>query len=283
MVNAGSTGYYWTSTLYPFVSSAYIGLTSPGSGYLDRYIGIPIRPVYGEANTNTDYDTPEMVDLGLSVKWASFNLGATDPEEFGDYFAWGDTEPYYEPGYAQSLSPIWRPGKEAGYACSDYKWSVYYEDWESHWDELLTKYSPAPSFGYNGFTDRKTVLDPEDDPAHVHLGGKWRTPTKEEAMELLECKWEGPYWYDSDEYHDVDGWKITGPNGNSIFLPAAGTRIETDFFEPIFADYWTSSLDETDPLYAHELSCDYYVTRKLLLVNGHRGCGFSIRPVYDDK
>ena len=112
--------------------------------------------------------TPVAVDLGLSVKWAWFNLGASLPEEYGDYYAWGETEPYYS-----SLDPLtWKDGKEAGYYWLSYKWCMGSGD-------TMTKYCTESTYtyGYNGFTDGKTVLNLEDDAAHVNLGGKWRMPT----------------------------------------------------------------------------------------------------------
>ena len=72
--------------------------------------------------SGTTYNVFESVDLGLSVRWASMNVGASAPEGRGDYFAWGDPEPYYEAGYSASPSGHWKTGKEAGYAQSDYKW-----------------------------------------------------------------------------------------------------------------------------------------------------------------
>ncbi|MBQ7622884.1 MAG: hypothetical protein IJS66_04025, partial [Bacteroidales bacterium] len=94
----------------------------------------------------------EAVDLGLSVKWASYNVGASKPEEYGDYFAWGETEPK-----------------------ADYSWDTY------KWSSSLNKYNSS---------DGKTVLDPEDDAASVNWGGSWRMPTDAEWTELINyCNW----------------------------------------------------------------------------------------------
>ena len=112
------------------------------------------------------YPVPKMVDLGLSVQWGSFNLGASAPEEYGRYFAWGETE------------------QKKDYSWDTYKWCKY-DAW------TLTKYCPDSGFGFEGFTDKKTVLDPGDDAAHVGLGGKWRMPTEAEYRELLaKCNQE---------------------------------------------------------------------------------------------
>ena len=156
------------------------------------------------------------VDLGLSVKWAFCNVGASAPEEYGDYFAWGETEPYYEPGYAQEYPQThWKDGI-SGYNWSSYKYCVGSND-------NITKYCNNSSYGYNGFKDNKFTLDLEDDAAHVNWGGSWRLPTKTEINELLNstnCTWT------LTSLNGVNGYlvtsKKTGYEGASIFLPAAG-------------------------------------------------------------
>ena len=210
---------------------------------------------------------PEVVDLGLSVKWASFNLGATKPEEYGDYYAWGETEPYYS-----SLDPLtWKPGKETGYDWSSYKWC-------NNGHQALTKYCDDQYSGYNGFTDGKTVLDPEDDAAHVNLGGRWRIPTGQEMDELVkECTWE---W---TSRNGVIGRLVTGPNGNSIFLPAAGFRNYKNFSNvQSWGYYWTSRLASSVDLTCRAFTFNF--DRSTVYRNGKNRCyGISIRPVYDDK
>ena len=191
---------------------------------------------------------PEAVNLGLSVKWASFNLGATKPEEYGDYYAWGETEP------------------KADYSWATYKWCMGSKN-------TLTKYCTRSEYGYNGFTDEKTVLDPEDDAAHVILGGNWRMPTKEEQDELRnKCSWE---W---TQVNGVNGQMVTGPNGNSIFLPAA---CDPSLVYPEYVDsyggYWSCSLYTSDP--------DFESYQILFFPYGtgwsynDRFFGFSVRPV----
>ena len=147
---------------------------------------------------------PEIVDMGLSVKWASFNLGASKPEEIGDFYAWGDPEPYYS-----SLDPIvWKDGKEAGYVWASYKWCMGSS-------ATLTKYNDEEKAGYNGFKDNKTTLDPEDDAAHMTLGGRWRMPTYDELKELyFQCTWTRA------TVNGVKGYLVTSSNGNSIFFPS---------------------------------------------------------------
>lgn len=171
----------------------------------------------------------EAVDLGLpsGLKWASCNLGAAKPEEYGNHYAWGETEPYYS-----SLSPlIWKDGKSSGYSWASYKWCKGTE-------HTLTKYCFDSSYGYNGFIDNKNSLDLEADVAHVTLGGSWRIPTKDNLDELrTQCTWT---W---TTMNGVKGMEVVGPNGNSIFLPANGGYPRPDLSEPGVRDYyWSTSL-----------------------------------------
>ena len=184
------------------------------------------------------------IDLGLSVEWATCNLGATKPHEYGDYYAWGETE-----------------------TKSDYSWSTYKFGTSS--SGPFSKYNTNSSYGT---VDNKTVLDPEDDVAHVKLGGNWRMPTDEEWTELrTHCTWE---WTTKN---GVKGRKVTGPNGNSIFLPAAGDRYDTGLSGVgSFGSYWSSSLNSDEPYYAWYVyvnsgSCDWY--------DYDRCFGRSVRPV----
>lgn len=180
---------------------------------------------------NCDPETPEVgtheyVDLGLSVKWATCNVGATTPEEYGYYFAWGEVEPK-----------------------TTYDWSTY--KYGTNYDQL-TKYCNNSSYGKGGFTDNKTVLDPEDDAAAVNWGGAWRMPTKAEQDELHNnCTWT---W---TTQNGVNGYKVTGPNGNSIFLPAAGLMFEgTLSYAGSDGNYWSSSLHTDHPSNAYGVYFD---------------------------
>ena len=159
----------------------------------------------------------EYVDLGLSVKWATCNVGATKPEEYGDYFAWGEVEPkdYYD-------------------------WSTY--KWCNGSQYSLTKYCDNFYHGYNDFTDYKTTLDLSDDAANYNWGGAWRMPTTEEQQELIDnCTWT---W---TTQNGVRGYKVTskksGYTNKSIFLPAAGCRYESSLHGAgDRVNYWSSSL-----------------------------------------
>ena len=191
---------------------------------------------------------PEAVDLGLSVKWANMNVGADFPEDYGDYFAWGETTT-----------------KET------YDWSTY--KWDNGSGYKLTKYCTD---GYYGIVDNKTVLDKEDDAAAVNWGGAWRMPTKEEQDELCNnCTWT---WTTQD---GVNGYKVTGTNGNSIFLPAAGCRSGSSLHSAgSHGDYWSSSLDTGHASHTDCAYCLYFSSSFVDYWNGSlRFSGHSVRPV----
>ena len=194
----------------------------------------------------------EYVDLGLpsGTLWATCNIGANAPEEYGDYFAWGETEP------------------KDYYHSNTYKWFVE----GSGIDYWITKYCNDSTEGYNGFVDNKMELDPEDDAAYVNWGPSWRMPTKEQQDELREsCTWN---W---TTLNGVNGCQVTGPNGNTIFLPAAGFR-KADLLTSDGTNgyYWSRTLYPYTSFGAYYLRCfpsnigwDY--TR--------RSTGFTVRAV----
>ena len=168
------------------------------------------------------------VDLGLSVKWATCNVGANSPEEYGNYFAWGETKP------------------KAIYNWETYKWC------EGSYD-TQTKYCTSSSYG---IVDNKTILELSDDAANANWGGDWRMPTKAEQDELrTECTWN---WTTKN---GVNGYTVTSKtNGNSIFLPAAGYRYGSALYTAGYSgDYWSSSLgtNYSDIAYYLFFSSDY--------------------------
>lgn len=197
----------------------------------------------------------EYVDLGLpsGLKWATCNVGATAPEGYGLYFAWGETI-----GYGQDASD--------GHM---FNWANY--KWCNGSSSTITKYCTSSSYGA---VDNKTVLDPEDDAASVNWGGSWRMPTEAEADELYtNCTWT---WITQN---GVNGRLVTGPNGNSIFLPAAGCRyggmINTG---GTTGNFWYSSLYTDSPNNACGLSFQSgYVSTTS---GGYRYFGQSVRPVF---
>ena len=188
----------------------------------------------------------EWVDLGLpsGTKWAACNVGATSPEEYGNYYAWGETEPK-----------------------TIYDWSTY--KWCNGSNTTLTKYNTDSDYGT---VDDKTVLDPEDDAARVNWGGAWRMPTFAEWTELCEnCTWT---WTTKN---GVNGYEVKGTNDNSIFLPAAGARYDDDLdFAGSYGDYWSSSLSADDPNDAWYV---YFYSDDVFRSNDYRYYGLSVRPV----
>ena len=194
-------------------------------------------------DTTPDY---EAIDLGLpsGLKWASFNVGATKPEEYGGYYAWGEIEEKKE-----------------------YTWETY--KWCNGSKDSMIKYCADI---YYGVVDNKAFLEPEDDVAHVEWGGNWRMPTKTEQDELRnECTWE---W---TSLKDVNGYKVTGHNGNSIFLPAAGYRNGVDInYRNECGYYWSNSTGNSSNCfaYAFDLGNGYHDW-----ANGNRNFGQTVRPV----
>ncbi len=220
-------------------------------------------------------DIPDAVDLGLSVYWGSFNMGASKPEEPGDYYAWGETETYYEEGSAQSEKAVWKEGKDIdGYWWYSYKWCTCEETY--HTLTSITKYNTDKHYGK---VDNKTVLEAGDDVASAMLGNSWRMPTEAEWDELKNtdnCSWE---WTTLNEVH---GYKVTskkeGYTDKSIFLPAAGYRDRTTFsYLDEKGYYWSSSLN---PNYPKEAYClNFYSTYDLRKSGIDRSYGHSVRPV----
>ena len=181
------------------------------------------------------------VDLGLSVKWATMNVGATTPEGYGDYFAWGETS-----------------------TKDTYNWSTYFDTNDG--GNTFTKYNNEGG---------KTVLDPEDDAAYVNWGDSWRMPTKAEWQELFDsCTWT---W---TTQNGINGYKVTsnkeGYTDRFIFLPAAGSRYGSDIGGVgSYGYYWSSLLRESYSNNAWGLIFDSYHR----YLDRKRCYGLSVRPV----
>lgn len=194
-------------------------------------------------------DNHEYVDLGLpsGTLWATCNVGANSPEQYGDYFAWGETEPkdYYD-------------------------WSTY--KWCNGSYKTLNKYCKSYLYGYKGFVDNKTELDLEDDAAYVNWGLSWRMPTTDQLQELIENSvWR---W---TQRNGVNGQLVTGPNGKSLFLPAAGCLNDSSLNDVDSCGYyWTSTISNGASFGGTRLRFDSeYVDG----ASGQRSYGFPVRPV----
>ena len=186
--------------------------------------------VGGGSQANSSGNGPEYVDLGLpsGLKWATCNLGASSPEELGDYFAWGETSKKSD--YRQSNCLTF------GKSISDFSGDLKY------------------------------------DAARKILGSGWRIPTKSDFQELIDmCKWK---WV---SVNGVNGYKVTGPNGNSIFLPAAGSRDGTTFYRKYSDGYYRSSTPKgTESCYTLNFS-----SGNKQFYTGWRYYGHSVRAVYE--
>ncbi len=198
----------------------------------------------------------EPVDLGLSVKWSAFNLGADSPEGYGAIYAWGET-----------------------LMKSVYRWESY--KWCEGVENTLNKYCTEAQYGT---PDGKTTLEPEDDVAHVKLGSDWRMPTRAEMEELMNlCKWT---WTADYENTGVTGFVVSslveGFEDASIFLPTAGYCGNVG---PQYAgtngSYWTSDLyNPVNPVFVYCLGFDFLGPVE---GSGYRFHGRSVRPVLAQK
>ena len=204
----------------------------------------------------------DYVDLGLSVKWASCNIGASSPSELGEYYSWGEVSPK-----------------------SDYSWMTY-SFWQKSrfWDNrpVLSKYCTHKNFGTK---DNLVKLEEEDDVAHLVWGGKWRMPTYKELEELLsKCQWE---WTSRD---GVNGYLVKSRiNGNSIFLPAGGLFYNCNVWKGSSKGYyWLSTLVENYPDQADALVFDEsgpylstYLSYSERFLDLDRCFGCLVRPVLE--
>ena len=209
----------------------------------------------------TTPSTMEYVDLGLpsGLKWAKCNLGASKPSDYGDYYAWGETAPKADYDWATYK---WM---QAGQSDSKYitKYTIADGETEGIW------YDSSGAF----IGDNKTALDAADDAATAKLGSPWRMPTIGEIQELIDnCTWT---WTTQD---GVKGHQVDGPNGNAIFLPAAGLRLDSGFhFAGGQGNYWSSSLYPDISKDARSLFLNSSGRHELHYYN--RSIGFSVRPV----
>lgn len=176
--------------------------------------GFGLQSCDREDNNGNGTTSVQWVDLGLpsGLLWADRNVGAQSSEDYGNYYAWGETAP-----------------KEI------YDWNTY--AYGNSYDQL-TKYCNESDYGLNGFTDNRTTIEASDDAATVNIGGGARTPTKDEWLELIDnttSTWT--------TQNGVYGCLLTASNGKSIFLPAAGCRVDSIPYDAgEFGRYWSSTL-----------------------------------------
>lgn len=202
------------------------------------------KPISPQEDIGPEYKhvTLEAVDLGLTVKWASTNLGASRPQEYGDYFIWGNTQD--KPSFTL-LSDKWYNNKELVYSKYTHK-------------------------------DEKYSLELADDVANTSAGGNWRTPTVKEWTELMDnCDWA---WTDNYSGSGVAGRIVTSrKNGQSIFLPAAGYRFGINFYiDRSNGLYWSS---EVNPDITKNGFLLYFDSNSLYTRGNFRYYGYSVRAV----
>ena len=238
-------------------------------------------------NSSSDFGTHEYVDLGLpsGTLWATTNVGATNPEDYGGYFAWGETVSKGE----EDKSNL------SNYQYADTYVKTYYSSYTYKWgtfeDGLLTKYCDNSEYGYKGYTDALTELELSDDAAYVNWGPGWRTPTKEQLEELVD---PANTKMECITVNGVLGRKITsirpGYEGNSIFLPFAGGAREDE--DPastglgMVGVYWSRTLlQDADPTLSHSLyilsdeAMEEAGEASAMVMYNYRIFGFSVRPV----
>lgn len=215
-----------------------------------------ILPVF--ENPHDCVDLGVVVD-GKSVYWATTNIGAVLPADNGLYFAWGETM-----GYTEDTSDS-----------REFDWASYSTDLADGNYRYMKKYCTSSSCG---FVDNKTILDPEDDAAHVNWHGLWRMPTRKELDALrTQCDWT---WISmtNSEGKSVEGYKVSNTSDSSkfIFLPAAGTRIDSYLVSVSSCGcYWSSSLVDDNSYSAYYMSAGYNVECS----DNLRSVGLSVRPV----
>lgn len=227
-------------------TSNLANLTENTTYYVRAYATNEKGTSYGEDKSFTTLSTTgtingyDWVDLGLpsGLKWATCNVGASSPEDYGDYYAWGETTTKSD--YSSSNSTT------CGLTIS----------------QLQSQ----------GYIDGSGNLTPSHDAATANWGGSWRMPTKEEQQELIDnCTWT---W---TTQNDVKGYKVTGPNSNHIFLPAAGLRYVSSLnYAGELGYYWSSTPNESDSNVAYSL---YFNSSYHYVYWNYRYRGLSVRPV----
>lgn len=206
------------------------------------------------AGMATAQNQHEYVDLGLpsGTLWATCNVGADNPEDYGDYFSWGETS------------------SKSNYHESTYK----YSNGDANG---FTKYCSKSANGYNGYTDSRTSLESSDDAAVANWGSDWCIPTQKQFQELKDkCTWT---W---TTLNGKNGYEVKSANGKSIFLPTAGFRFKTYLdFAGTRGSYWSLSLDTSNP--GRGCGLWFNSTKVLLNLWCPREYGASVRPVRSAK
>ena len=199
----------------------------------------------------------EYIDMGLSVKWATFDIGATKVGEYGKYFQWGDTQGY-------TSSQVGSGGGKKYFYWSDYK---YCDDSAT----TLTKYNNDSSYGT--VVDNKTVLESTDDAATVNMGNGWRMPTEAEYTELINAC--------NQTWDNTNNWKIFTLKTDStkqLVFPASGRGFYGSVrYQGSNGCFWSSSLDTSYPSNGRDLYVD---SGNGSMSDYDRSIGFCVRGVW---
>lgn len=193
----------------------------------------------------------DYVDLGLpsGTLWATCNIGANRPEQYGEYFAWGETT-----------------------AKDTYDWSNYKYCKKTY--NTLTKYCTNSTLGYEGYTDDKTELELIDDAATMNWGNEWKVPSEDQFLELVSDKHN---IIEKKYMNGIFGSKITSKyNGNSIFLPHGGGRYDNLIDAGIYGYYWLCSCEDWRPYRAYYM---WFNSSNWGTTSNDRCCGMAVRPV----
>ena len=252
--SATNTSYDYTDYTIYRNTDYKVTVTLSGSGSAEEglrvdyaakeYVGGDTKLNAWQDETTTIASGMEFVDLGLSVKWATCNLGATKPEEYGKYYAWAATTGYTR---SESHNFLWEN-------------APYYND-------------SNIGNGWSKYTSGNATLESSDDAATVNLGGSWRMPTHAEWQELSKkCTWT---W---TSLNGINGYKVSASNGNWIFLPAAGYRIGANLvYVGSEGYYWSSQVYSSNVYDAWKM---YFVSRYRVPDDyNNRNFGYSVRPV----
>lgn len=199
-----------------------------------------------KSESNDSYNGHEYVDLGLpsGTLWATCNVGASKPEDYGDYYAWGEVQ-----------------------TKSTYDWATY--KYAKGSDSTITKYCFASYLGYNGYIDKLRILQDTDDAATVNWGSGWYTPTFQQWTELLENTTN--QWVSQD---GVTGMLFTARRGKTLFLPASGYYSDDVYYMGGYGFYWSKSLSSSTGA-----SGLYFISSDCHIGGGFRCGGHSVRPV----
>lgn len=242
------------SNAFTRIGYLFDGWNTISDGLGDAYTDAQEIVLDEDITLYSQWKAHEWVDLGLpsGTKWATYNVGATKPEEYGDYFAWGEILPKSE----------------------EYTWGTY-KYCTADYDAENNTYTNIVMTKYNA-TDGKTLLDATDDAATANWGSNWRMPTVSEIRELIDnCTWE------NTTQDGVQGWRAVGTNGNSVFFPNAGQRFGTYLYNcvGVYGAYWTTGCGSGS---SSEIAIEFYCFNNynnVEISSSQRSRGNCVRPV----